>query len=87
MLSALESSSSENISAQTKDLVRSHIAENQDQIRDLQERLRSSQEEADMNRTRKGEVERMLEKREGAYEELLGELTSLSLIVAIADSV
>lgn len=61
--------------AQTREMIRSHIAENQDQIRELQEKLRASQEEAEMNRTRRGEVERMLEKREGAYEELLGELS------------
>lgn len=79
LLLALETSSAEGdkaeLSAQTRDLVRSHIAENQDQIRDLQERLRLSQEEADMNKNRRGEVERLLEKREGAYEELLGKLT------------
>lgn len=59
---------------QTRQMIRSHIAENQDQIRELQEKLRASQEEAEMNRSRRAEVERLLEKREGAYEELLGKL-------------
>jgi kinesin family protein 5 len=80
LLTAMEYSESSgdsngSFTAQTREMIRSHIAENQDQIRDLQEKLRASQEEAEMNRTRRGEVERMLEKREGAYEELLGELT------------
>jgi kinesin family protein 5 len=61
-------------------MIRSHIAENQDQIRDLQEKLRASQEEAEMDRTRRGEVERLLEKREGAYEELLGEPKFLAFV-------
>ena len=73
-----ESDPSGAFSAKTRELVRTHIAENQDQIRELQEKLRLSHEEAEMNRVRRGEVERLLEKREGAYEELLGELSGPS---------
>jgi kinesin family protein 5 len=61
------------LSAQTKDLIRSSLAENQEAIRDLQERLRLSQEDADMQAKRKAEVEKLLGKRNAAYEELLGE--------------
>ncbi|RSH95610.1 hypothetical protein EHS25_000702 [Saitozyma podzolica] len=64
------------LSAQTKDLIRSSLAENQEAIRDLQERLRLSQEDADMQAKRKAEVEKMLGKRNAAYEELLEKTAS-----------
>ncbi|WVW83416.1 hypothetical protein I302_105436 [Kwoniella bestiolae CBS 10118] len=88
VLQTLESrdstSSAEQISLQTKDLVRSALAENQDIVRDLQERLRLAQEEADLQNKRRSEVEKMLGKRDAAYEELLDKTTS-SQNVAIDD--
>ena len=56
-----------------KDSIRSHLAENQDALREMQERLRMSSEDVELNKTRRIELEKMLEKREGAYEELLGQ--------------
>ncbi len=43
-------------------------------MRDLQERLRGSHEEAEMQARRKAEVEKILLQRDAAYEELLGML-------------
>jgi kinesin family protein 5 len=60
------------ITGQTRELIRSHLAENQENMRDLQERLRMSQEEGEMQGKRRGEVEKMLARRDMAYEELLG---------------
>lgn len=58
----------------TKDLIKSHLAEHQDALREMQERLRMSSEDMEMNRVRRQELEVLLEKREGAYEDLLGKL-------------
>nr|XP_019002357.1 kinesin [Kwoniella mangroviensis CBS 8507]OCF65818.1 kinesin [Kwoniella mangroviensis CBS 8507] len=88
VLQTLESrdntNSAEEIQSQTRELVRSALAENQDIVRDLQERLRLAQEEADLQNKRRSEVEKMLGKRDAAYEELL-EKTSSSQNVAIDD--
>ncbi len=61
------------ITEQTRELIRSHLAENQELVRDLQERLRMSSEENEMQAKRRAEVEKLLSKRDAAYEELLGE--------------
>ena len=42
-------------------------------VRDLQERLRQTQEDGEMQTKRRGEVEKMLARRDAAYEELLGD--------------
>lgn len=72
------------ISGQTRELIRSHLAENQELIRDLQERIRVGQEEAELQSKRRQEVEKLLGKRDDAYEELLEKTTS-SQSVAVAD--
>ncbi|WWC85238.1 uncharacterized protein L201_000100 [Kwoniella dendrophila CBS 6074] len=69
-LESRDTNSITDITSQTKELVRSALAENQDIVRDLQERLRISQEEADLQNKRRAEVEKMLSKRDAAYEEL-----------------
>ncbi|KAK8870009.1 hypothetical protein IAR55_000579 [Kwoniella newhampshirensis] len=79
-----DASSSEDLTAQTRELIRSALAENQDVVRDLQERLRLAQEESDLQTKRRAEVEKMLNKRDTAYEELLDK-TSSSQSMAVAD--
>jgi kinesin family protein 5 len=66
----------EGIAAETRDLIRTHLAQNQDLVRDLQERLRLSHEEAEVQVKRRAEVEITLGKINAAYEELLGEFTN-----------
>nr|XP_018264092.1 kinesin [Kwoniella dejecticola CBS 10117]OBR86250.1 kinesin [Kwoniella dejecticola CBS 10117] len=75
-LETRDSASAVDISNQTRELVRSALAENQDIVRDLQERLRLAQEESDLQNKRRNEVERMLSRRDAAYEELLDKTTS-----------
>lgn len=58
---------------ETRELIRSHLAEDQDAVRDLQERLRAAHEEGEIQSRRRAEVEKMLARRDAAYEELLGE--------------
>ncbi|OCF35334.1 kinesin [Kwoniella heveanensis BCC8398] len=84
VLQNLESDSDNEITVQTRELIRSSLAENQDVVRDLQERLRTVQDEAEMHGKRRAEVEKMLEKRNVAYEELLEKTTS-SQSVAVDD--
>lgn len=72
------------LAAQTRDLIRSHLAENHELIRTLQEKLRLSQEDADMQGKRRMEVEKMLMKRDAAYEELL-EKTASKQDMAVED--
>jgi kinesin family protein 5 len=60
------------LGSQARELIRVHIAESQDVVRDLQERLRMSQEESDLQAKKKVEMEKMLTRRDAAYEELLG---------------
>ena len=78
-------SDDERLGEDTKDLIKSHLAEHQDALREMQERLRMSSEDMEMNRARRVELENMLEKREGAYEELLGELFALRDMSAVTD--
>ena len=61
------------------EIIRTHLAESQDVMRDLQERLRATQEEAEMQAKRRGEMERLLSRRDAAYEELLGEIIHAAL--------
>lgn len=56
----------------TVELIRVHLAENQNIIRDMQDKLRATHEEGDMQAKRRTEVEKMLSRRDAAYEELLG---------------
>nr|XP_019013289.1 kinesin [Kwoniella pini CBS 10737]OCF52070.1 kinesin [Kwoniella pini CBS 10737] len=79
-----DSQSAEDISNHTRELVRSAMAENQDVVRDLQERLRLAQEESELQTKRRNEVERLLSRRDAAYEELLDKTTS-SQSVAVDD--
>jgi len=72
--SAKDSSSTADLGAQTRELIRAHLAENQELVRTLQEKLRQHQEESEIQAKRRTEVERLLAKRDAAYEELLGEL-------------
>lgn len=63
----------EKLTSQTRELIRTSLAESQDAMRGLQERLRLACEEQDMQMKRRSELEKMLEKRDSAFEELLGE--------------
>ncbi|KAK4683958.1 kinesin family member 5, partial [Tremellales sp. Uapishka_1] len=72
------------LSAQTRELIRGHLAENQDLVRGLQERLRLSHDEGELQSKRRVEVERMLARRDAAYEELLDK-TASSQSMAVAD--
>lgn len=63
----------EKLTSQTRELIRTSLAESQDAMRGLQERLRLAGEEQDMQVKRRSELEKMLEKRDAAFEELLGE--------------
>ena len=69
---ANDSSATSHLGVQTRELIRAHLAENQELVRSLQERLRQHQEEGEMQAKRRTEVERLLSKRDAAYEELLG---------------
>lgn len=60
------------------------MTENQDLARELQDRLRVAQEEADVQIRRRTDVEKMLVKRETAYEELLDK-TASSQNMAVED--
>jgi kinesin family protein 5 len=70
--SAQENGTQAELNEQTRELIRAHLAENQELVRDLQERLRMSKEESEAQAKRRAEVEKMLSKRDAAYEELLG---------------
>ncbi|CAD6590665.1 MAG: hypothetical protein TREMPRED_005838 [Tremellales sp. Tagirdzhanova-0007] len=63
-------------SSEMGEIIRTHLAESQDVMRDLQERLRATQEEAEMQAKRRGEMERLLSRRDAAYEELLDKTSS-----------
>ena len=64
------------LTVEAKELIRVHLSENQDLVRDLQDRLRMAQEESDLQAKRRMDVEKMLMKRETAYEELLDRTAS-----------
>ncbi|TYJ55330.1 hypothetical protein B9479_003944 [Cryptococcus floricola] len=66
----------EKLSAQTRELIRSTLAENHDAVRGLQERLRLSHEEGELQGKRRSELEKVLNKRDAAYEELLDKTAS-----------
>lgn len=72
------------MSADIRELVQAHLAENQELVRDLQERLRLSHEEAELQTKRRQEVEKHLSKRDEAYEALL-EKTASSQSMAVDD--
>ena len=72
------------VSSETADLIRTHLTENQAMVRELQDRLRMAQDDAELQTKRRGEVEKMLIKRETAYEELL-DRTASSQNMAIED--
>lgn len=61
------------VSSNMRELIREHMAVNQEQFRELQERIRSHQEEAELQTKRANEVEKLLSERDTAYEELLSE--------------
>ena len=60
-------------SAEIGELIRAHLSENKEIIRDLQEQLRASHEEIVIQAKRRLDTEHMLARRDSAYEELLGE--------------
>jgi kinesin family protein 5 len=64
------------LTVEAKELIRVHLTENQDLVRDLQDRLRMAQEESELQTKRRMDVEKMLIKRETAYEELLDRTAS-----------
>jgi kinesin family protein 5 len=73
-----------NLSDEAKELIRVHLTENQDLVRELQDRLRVAQEEAEHQSRRRTDVEKMLLKRDTAYEELLDK-TASSQNMAVED--
>lgn len=73
---ARDTQSAAEITESTRELIRASLAENQDLIRDLQERLRLRSEESESQAKRRAELEKTLSKRESQYEELLGALDS-----------
>jgi len=70
--SAGEAGRNGELGIRTRELIRSYLGEHQDTVRDLQERLRLSSEEAELQIARRSEMEKVLLKRDLAYEELLG---------------
>jgi kinesin family protein 5 len=68
--------SAADLTVEAKELIRVHLTENQDLVRDLQDRLRMAQEESELQAKRRMDVEKMLIKRETAYEELLDRTAS-----------
>lgn len=72
------------LSDEAKELIRVHLTENQDLVRELQDRLRIAQEEAEHQSRRRTDVEKMLLKRDTAYEELLDK-TASSQNMAVED--
>lgn len=64
------------LNSQAADLIRTHLTENSAMVQELQDRLRTTREEADVQAKRRGEVEKALIKREAAYEELLDRTVS-----------
>lgn len=73
------------ISSELRDLVRNHFAENQQVMRDYQERLRLTQDNAELQSKRKAEVEKLLEQRNREYEDLLARSTESNDPMAVAD--
>jgi kinesin family protein 5 len=65
-----------NLSIEAKDLIRVHLSDNQDAVRVLQDRVRIAEEELELQARRRTELEKMLIKRQSAYEELLDKTAS-----------
>lgn len=54
-----------------RDALHSHLGEIEYSIRDIQERLRQAQDDAELQSKRRHDVDKLLEKRDEAYEQLL----------------
>jgi len=65
-----------NLSFNAKELIRVHLSDNQDAVRVLQDRVRIAEEELELQARRRTELEKMLIKRQSAYEELLDKTAS-----------
>ena len=65
-----------NLSVNAKELIRVHLSDNQDAVRVLQDRVRIAEEELELQARRRTELEKMLIKRQNAYEELLDKTAS-----------
>ena len=65
-----------NLSVNAKELIRVHLSDNQDAVRVLQDRVRIAEEELELQARRRTELEKMLIKRQSAYEELLDKTAS-----------
>ena len=65
-----------NLSVGAKELIRVHLSDNQDAVRVLQDRVRIAEEELELQARRRTELEKMLIKRQSAYEELLDKTAS-----------
>lgn len=65
-----------NLSVNAKELIRVHLSNNQDAVRVLQDRVRIAEEELELQARRRTELEKMLIKRQSAYEELLDKTAS-----------
>ncbi|BEI85414.1 hypothetical protein CcaverHIS002_0508150 [Cutaneotrichosporon cavernicola] len=79
------SSGQEQISTELRDLVRNHFAENQNIMRDCQERLRLAQDNAELQSKRKAEVEKLLDQRNREYEDLLARSAESNDPLAVAE--
>jgi kinesin family protein 5 len=79
------STGQEQISTELRDLVRNHFAENQQVMRDYQERLRLAQDNAELQSKRKAEVEKLLDQRNREFEDLLARSTESNDPLAVAE--
>lgn len=59
------------LEAADRDALHAHLTEIEDSIRDIQERLRQAQDDAEVQSKRRQDADKLLEKRDEAYEELL----------------
>jgi hypothetical protein len=63
----------EDIVVEARETIRRHLLDNQTIIRDLQDKLRRSQEDAELQAQRSDDLQDLLEQRDAAYEELFAE--------------
>ncbi len=61
----------EDVVLEARETIRRHLADNQTVIRDLQDKLRRSEEDAELHVQRSDDLQELLERRDAAYEDLL----------------
>lgn len=70
--SATEDSASASFIVDSRETIRRHLADNQGIVRDLQDRLRRSQEDLELQEQQKDQLEQLLSQRDAAYDKLIG---------------